>query len=229
MKDKLFKALSNGDFSPENVFFTSDTHFGHGNIIKYCDRPYLTPAEKNLLENERSGGQKLRISKESIEVMNTDLINHINSMVGKDDVLFHLGDFCFASKNHYYEKAQEYRDRINCKNIIFISGNHDHRTLQKIFPEYHSLMKVRIGKHKFVLCHYAISIWEDSHKGSIHLYGHSHAGAENSLDAKFPGRRSMDVGVDNAFRLKGECRPFQMTEILDIMESRKGYSVDPDA
>jgi calcineurin-like phosphoesterase family protein len=83
---------------PSKVFFTSDTHFGHDNIIKYCNRPF----------------------KSSKEDMDSILIKNIVETVPHDGVLFHLGDFSFKD-------PEPYLSRIDRK-IIRIAGNHDHKT-----------------------------------------------------------------------------------------------------
>ena len=78
-------------------WFTADTHFGHANIIKYCNRPF-----------------------KDVDEMNEVLINNWNERVVKNDTVFHLGDFCF-NKLH---RGREISTRLN-GNIILIKGNHD--------------------------------------------------------------------------------------------------------
>lgn len=64
-------------------------------------------------------------------------------------------------------------------------------------------------------------IWNKNHKGSIHLYGHSHANAEHTINGK-----SMDVGIDNAFKIFGEYRPFGFSEILHLLKDRTQLIID---
>lgn len=178
------------------VWFTSDTHFGHTNIIEYCNRPFS-----------------------SIYDMDESLLYEINKVVKPTDMLYHLGDFSFRNISHYL-------DRINCKNINLIYGNHDksHRKeLSNILPCF-DLKRIKVCDQDVILCHYAMAIWEKSHHGSIHLYGHSHSNAEENLDKIMPERLSMDVGVDNAFKLLGTYRPFSFEEIQKILNSKKGFS-----
>src|SRR2546429_527154 len=78
-------------------FFTSDTHFGHANIIPYCSRPFA-----------------------SVPEMNEALIARWNDCVGPDDTVYHLGDFAMGLKSLW----PEYRRRLNGK-IVFTLGNHD--------------------------------------------------------------------------------------------------------
>jgi len=86
------------------LFFTADLHLGHGNIIKYCDRPF-----------------------KDVNHMNRELIRRWNERVKPEDVVIHNGDFCF--KTHTDGKgmpvsAKTWEDKLNGK-IIFIKGNHD--------------------------------------------------------------------------------------------------------
>ena len=78
--------------NPNKVWFTSDTHFYHQGIIKFCDRPF-----------------------ESVEHMNQTLINNWNNTIPSDGVVFHLGDFSWSHgiKDLMYE--------LN-GNIILVKG-----------------------------------------------------------------------------------------------------------
>lgn len=82
------------------VFLISDTHFYHGNIIKYCHRPY-----------------------KDVEQMNIDIIHKWNSVIGKNDVVWHLGDFAFFSKKDH-ERVERIISKLN-GTINLLLGNHD--------------------------------------------------------------------------------------------------------
>ena len=86
-----------------NTFFTADTHLGHRNIITYCNRPFQT-----------------------VEEMNAKLISNWNERVKKEDVVYHLGDFCFKKSSEAPEgnPFDYYRNQLNGE-IILIQGNHD--------------------------------------------------------------------------------------------------------
>lgn len=213
-------------------------YFGHGNIIKYCHRPFLADVDKEALE--ANGGRwhdgtwrgelasDWRMSREAIDMMNDTIIDGINANVGMDDTLWHLGDFCFAPKSEYRKYALAYRDRINCKHINIIWGNHDRRReMDHIFEQEYDLVTVKAygQREKIVLCHYALAVWDGSHRGNWNLYGHSHCTAEKWMAEHMPDRKSMDVGVDNAYRLLGEFRPFSLEE-LRTMISRLGHVMD---
>ena len=149
-----------------NTWFTSDFHLGHYNIIRLCNRPFASTAE-----------------------MDAAILSNLNGKVAENDQLYFLGDFCKGSATY----AQRYRERIVCKNIHFVEGNHD-RSARKIdasFSSWNQLAEIRIGKQGIVLCHYAMRVWPHSSRGVWQLYGHSHGKLRDD-----PGSLSIDVGVD---------------------------------
>jgi calcineurin-like phosphoesterase family protein len=77
-------------------FFTADEHYGHKNIIKYCDRPFT-----------------------GVDEMNEEIIKRHNEVVGDDDLVYHLGDFTLS------DDAEKYTRRLKGKHI-FIRGSHDY-------------------------------------------------------------------------------------------------------
>ena len=92
-----------------NVFFSSDYHFYHFNIIKYCNRPF-----------------------NNVEKMNKTIIDNHNSRVKENDTIIFLGDFgFFASKNKTNRgEGQPYNpdellEQMNGHKWTFIKGNHD--------------------------------------------------------------------------------------------------------
>lgn len=218
------------------VFFTSDSHFGHGNIIKYCQRPFLSALDKQELSRigawhdgdwKNANSSQWRMSQEAIDMMDEAMLREINSMVSENDTLWHLGDFAMGKKgDNNYARCRYYRDRIKCRNINLIWGNHDDRKIRDLFNEAYDLKSVTIGSQRFVLCHYAMAVFEGSHRGNFHLYGHSHSQAESWLDRYQPNRRSMDVGVDNIVKLYGSYRPVSFREINDRLSKRTGASID---
>lgn len=222
------------------IFFTADTHFGHGNIIKYCNRPFLMDLDRKALEENggswHDGSWKgnrsssWKISRDAVDLMNDTITDNINKMVGEDDILWHLGDFAFGVREKYVQKCEFYRSRIRCKNINIIWGNHDEpRQIKHLFNESYYMQNIPMPggqRTQIVLCHYALAVWDGSHRGNWQLYGHSHTSAEPWMDANMPGRRSIDVGVDNANRLLGSFRPFSMEDLEKILGARAGFSMD---
>jgi calcineurin-like phosphoesterase family protein len=94
------------------MFFTSDTHFGHTNIIKHYNRPFS-----------------------SIEEMNEEIVERWNSVVTKKDIVFHLGDIELFNYSHV--SIMDYIEKLQFYEIVLIRGNHDRsRTLSLLDRHY---------------------------------------------------------------------------------------------
>ena len=178
------------------IFFTSDVHDFHKNICKGVST-----------WSDKSGCRDFS----SLDKMNEALVTSINSNVSSSDTLYHLGDWSFGSKHN----VAKFRHQINCEDIRLIRGNHD-----KYIDEYASLFtwiksyhEFSYNKIMFCLFHYSMRVWNNSHHGSIHLYGHSHG--------TLPGiGRSLDVGWD-VFK-----RPISIDEVISLMSGIEPHSVD---
>lgn len=218
----------------KKIWFTADTHFSHKKIPLYAKRNFcLNKDEQKTVESiwMDGGPNSVKFNRwtpswESISRMDDYLINKINQSVKKDDILWHLGDYCFSPKSKIEEYAERIRNRINCENLYLIWGNHDNKKIQRFFKETHERCEIIYKQKSIVLSHYAQAVWNKSHYGSWMLYGHSHGTAEEWLDNAMPGRFSMDVGVDNVYKILGEYRPICFEEIQKIFENRKGLSID---
>ncbi|MDX1286300.1 MAG: hypothetical protein R3182_14875, partial [Draconibacterium sp.] len=165
------------DINEQNVFFTSDSHFQHKNIIKYCNRPFKT-----------------------LKDMDSTLVKNWNSIVGPNDYLFHLGDFCFGAKSSWAYLL----DALN--GIKFLAaGNHDKNITPDKFMDVQHRFNLRIvgdsemesDGQRITVDHYPMLSWYQSHRGSWQLFGHVHGGLSNKgLDATKLTPNQMDVGVD---------------------------------
>lgn len=196
-----------------NIWFTSDTHMGHTNIAG----PKVS---------KWSSGYRIF---DSVHDMNKALTEGINKYVKPGDILYHLGDWSFGGIENIYK----FRRRIICENIHLILGNHDSHIARNseiktedgfikprdLFTSVRDVSRIKHGQNEFFLSHYSHRVWDKSHRGVIHLYGHSHGSIPDF-------GKSMDVGVDVAYRLFGEYRPFHINEILDIMKDRDMAFVD---
>lgn len=156
-------------------FFTSDTHFSHKNIIKYAKRPFANADE-----------------------MNETMIERWNDTVGLHDIVYHVGDIAFEKDRH---KLRHMLARLHGKKHA-VWGNHDRGLWQTAveagFHNCGDLHTVNVPpecnngvRQKIILCHYAMRVWNESHYGSWHLYGHSHGSLADDKNAL-----SLDVGVD---------------------------------
>jgi hypothetical protein len=213
----------------KNVWFTADTHFGHLKIPLYARREFCLDkgelAKANAIWQDGHRNSDWSPSAESVARMDEKLIENINSCVGRDDILWHLGDFCW-NKSGSAAAAARYLERINCRNVFLVAGNHDAPEMRGSFPACYEYREIKVQSKIVILSHYAHCFWNRSHYGSWMLYGHAHGSAEEWMDVNMPGRLSMDVGVDNAYRILGEYRPFSFPEISSIMKSRRGFQMD---
>lgn len=213
-----------------NVWFTADTHFGHKKIPFYAKRKFcLDDNEARVLETmwqNKNMQNEWEPSWASISRMDDYLIRRINENVKSDDILWHLGDFCYGKKGGMENAARKYRERINCRNVFLVAGNHDSPITRRVFSSCYDTYELKINSTHIVLSHYAQAFWNKSHRKSWMLYGHAHGSAEQWMDDNMPGRLSMDVGVDNIFRILGEYRPISFEEISSIFSSRNGFHID---
>jgi calcineurin-like phosphoesterase family protein len=150
------------------VFFTSDTHYGHKNIISFCNRPY-----------------------DDIREMREDLIRRWNDVVEPGDLVYHLGDFAFCDA----KEAADIARRLNGQKYL-IWGNHDKslRKSKEFMDQWvwaKDFAEIEVEGTKVVLCHFPMLAWNKSHHGSFHLHGHCHGTLKPD-----PGARRLDAGVD---------------------------------
>jgi calcineurin-like phosphoesterase family protein len=193
----------------QRVYFTSDTHYNHTNICR------------GVSTWDGSRGTR---DFNTLHQMNSVLVNGINSIVGENDVLIHLGDWSFGG----IDSIAEFRNQIVCKNIHLILGNHDHHIannkndVQDLFSSVHEVCYLTIveqaiskglpaQKHRFVLSHFPIASWQDMGQGVMHLHGHVHLPKGQRIG---PGKM-MDVGVDG-----NDLTPLPLSEVLTIMRKQ---------
>lgn len=167
-------------FDPNLTFFTSDTHFGHANIIRLCNRPF-----------------------KDVEEMNEKLVENWNKVVPENGTVFHLGDFAFGGSGLWNSIIS----RLNGQ-IYLIMGNHDRKNLRQgymdkfvsVVPQ----MQIDIEGRSVYLNHYPFLCYGGSYRGEDsvwQLFGHVHSGPLSSgadsdrLVHLFPYQ--YDVGVDN--------------------------------
>ena len=153
-------------------FVTSDLHFGHTNIMKFC------PVTRARFNND-------------VTYMNEAMIMEWNAVVTSEDHTYILGDVCFAP----WEKAVQFMARLNGTKTLVV-GNHDKKLLKSHefrnqFVEIRDYMDINVNGTKVVMFHYPISEWDQMHRGAVHLHGHLHGG-RSGLETY----RARDVGMD---------------------------------
>ena len=196
----------------QQLFFTSDTHYMHKNICRG------TTSWSNADDFTRDF--------DTLDQMNDRIVNGINLAVGQDDILFHLGDWSFGG----FEMIEQFRNRINCRNIHLILGNHDHHIerdredIRRLFTSVNQYLELEVkGKEweqNYVLMHYPIISWNKMNDGVIHLHGHVHL----SADRRIGKGKTMDVGVDG-----NGLNPLHTSDIKRLMNNqpiKSGFEFD---
>lgn len=184
-----------------NIFFTSDTHFCHKNIINFCNRPFG-----------------------SVEEMNEKLIENWNKVVTNRDIIYHLGDFCFGGSAEWHTIL----GRLNGR-ITLIKGNHDYKNLRagydRLFENVTDKMLIKIGNRQIYLNHEPFLCYGGTYRNKQDLvyqfFGHIHSGPRCTSGKDYDRYSSMlfpfqyDVGVDN-----NEFIPVSFEEIDAIIQSK---------
>lgn len=182
INSKQFKAIDI-PFDPDKIFFVSDLHFFHKNIMDFCHRPF-----------------------KDLDEMNETLINNWNNVVKDDCIVFDLGDFAFASTG----KWNQLLDKLNGFHIL-IKGNHDagrapQKSAMERFLAVSNELFIKIGDQKIYLNHKPYLCFDGTYRTSNipwQLFGHVHLNSNKEynigrdferLKLLFPNQ--YDVGVD---------------------------------
>lgn len=163
-----------GRFSDMTVWFTSDPHFGHANVINHCRRPFP-----------------------HVDEMNSQLIKRWNRWVQPNDQVYILGDFALCRA----EQAAAFAHGLNGTKFL-VAGNHDRETRKKkVFTDAfewvkdYAEIKVPIpglvAPQRIIMCHFPFLTWNSSHHASWNLHGHCHGNLKDD-----PHSLRIDVGVD---------------------------------
>lgn len=175
----------------DKLFFTSDLHFFHKFIAKH--RGYM-----------------------STELMNRTIITQWNKTVPTDAIIYILGDVSFGNQANTLKVLSELNGELN-----LILGNHDRVLSSEVSALYQTIDKQaeldvsnKEGvKQRLFLSHYSHRVWNKSHYGSYHLFGHSHGSLQGE-------GKSMDVGWD----VKGDL--FSYTAIDRLLKDKDVSMVD---
>lgn len=195
----------------QNIFFTSDLHIGHSNVIKFDEIPF-----------------------KDINEMHSELINRWNSVVGEDDIVFNLGDLFYKTEP---KTAKWFVSQLKGK-IYHIMGNHDKMRdmvalgrFEKIFGDSTGLGGATIqvqdpdanrGYQDIVMCHYPILSWNKSHYGAWHIHGHCHQSITKNPEMDWYYKRKVIDAGSNGWNY----RPISYQEVKDIMSKKVIAPVD---
>ena len=182
---------------PNKIWFTSDTHFFHDKVVEYSQRPFA-----------------------SVEEMNEELIARWNSVVHRDGIVFHLGDFCFGKP----DKWNHILDRLKGR-IYLVLGNHDAGHIsEEVAERFEAVafqMRLNVNGQKIYLNHFPFLSYSGDNHGTWQLFGHIHSNQQESniidkhrLSMLLPSQ--YDVGVDN-----NNYTPVSYRQVEEIIKNRK--------
>jgi len=199
----------------QKLFFTSDTHYGHKNICRGVSNWKTYDGETPINQTRPF---------DTLEQMNARIVAGLNASVGENDILIHSGDFSFGG----FENIEIFRNRIVCKNIHLVLGNHDHHIernkggVKNYFKSVNDILTLHVEMynenkkeakvvHTFEISHYPIASWKNMNEGVIHLHGHVHLPPHKRLSEG----KGMDIGIDG-----NNMDPISLEEVLSIMENQ---------
>lgn len=191
----------------QRVYFASDYHFWHKNVIRFDGRPY-----------------------DSVVDMNEDVILKWNNKVNENDLVYYLGDMAFAGQ----ERTTELVWRLNGK-ITFILGNHDRlriinrtKRFEGIY-DYGELWVQQEGNETIdgkpltqhiCMSHYPMMVWNKHHRGSWMLHGHCHNNLRGNA-VEFYQRKIEDMGLNH-----WNYEPASFEEVKAVMDKKVISSID---
>lgn len=160
------------------VYFTSDLHFGHANIIHLCNRPFA-----------------------DVDEMDRMLIERWNRKVGEEDTVYLVGDIVWDKR-----KVPYYMEQLRGRKILISSGNHDAGWANKdaYAPYFESripYLETKFCGHPVTLCHYPLLEWKDSReeppkKPGYLIHGHIHNRVSDEYRALYLQPHALNAGVD---------------------------------
>lgn len=189
-------------YEQQNIYFIGCTHFYHKNVIRFDNRPF-----------------------KDIDEMNYELITRWNSVINKNDIVYHLGDLSFSN----VELTKQITDQLNGR-IHFIMGNHDRmrdiiklNRFERVY-EYGTEIWIKdedlnkdkqIGYQQMILSHYPILSWNREHYGS--WMGHSHChGSLMKSNPEYYKRKVIDLGSNNI-----DYTPISYLQVKEIMKTKE--------
>ena len=131
------------------IYFTSDTHVGHGGALGLYRRPFA-----------------------SVAAMNEALLARWNETVGPNDVVWHLGDFAIRQRPPV---VADLLAQLNGRKHL-VAGNNDPPSTRElaVWESVQSYLEIEADGVGMVLCHYPFRSWRGMGKGWVNLHGHSH-------------------------------------------------------
>ena len=200
-----------------NIWFCSDTHFNHLNILKFQKER----REAMGITDDMSDTEKLHKHNEWV-------INMWNMTVKKEDHIYILGDVSFGTT----EETRKILERLKGHKHLII-GNHDKscRGLENYFVSVSQIKEFPIKKYQYdfleeniylVLCHFPLVAWNRRLHGAFHLHGHTH-GSLDAINEKSEELR-VDIGIDSENANMGLVSLEKVYKFMKDKITQKGFT-----
>lgn len=175
-----------------SVFFTSDLHFGHKNIIAYDERPF-----------------------KNVEEMDKTIIENWNRKVKPEDTVYILGDISWYNDT----KTIDIYFNLNGHKRL-IKGNHDrvHGKVKNCFESIKDYDEIQVDDKTCILSHYPIHFYNHHYRGAIMLYGHVHNSHEEVYVQQIKNdmlRNNIPIKIFNVGTMMWNYEPVTLNEILN--------------
>lgn len=169
------------------IYYISDTHFGHRNILKMDGRPFST-----------------------IEEMDDELIQRWNKRVTNEDDVYILGDFAFRNG----KTASWYLKQLKGRKHLII-GNHDQVTIQdkqavEYFTSIEKMSLINDQNQTVSLCHFPVAEWNGKRRGGYHVFGHLHCRRDTVYEFMSQFNSALNAGC-----MINGYRPVTLDELME--------------
>jgi len=172
-----------------DIWFVSDTHFNHQNILTF----------------KNSDGSPVR-SFSSLEEMNETMVKNWNLVVKPQDHVYHCGDVCMGPRSEY----SKWITRLNGR-LRLVVGNHDDLNNRDFLSHFEKVMTWRVFKDgNFLVSH--VPVHPNSmmpRKCEFNVHGHLHGNTVKILDTQEIDRRYVNVCVE-----RNDYTPIHFDEIV---------------
>ena len=190
------------------LWFMSDLHYNHENVIKFNRRPF-----------------------ESVKEMNWHIEQELITKVGPGDILFDMGDLFWKTDETTMKNVISL---ASPKEWYKILGNHDNYNVYRksyigtLFTLLSDILEINVDhegrNYRLTLCHYPMISWNGKARGTLMIHGHCHGNIDN-INTESTDLR-VDVGFDGALAKKTGSFLISFEDILEYMKEKAGGSLD---
>lgn len=190
------------------LWFMSDLHYNHENVIKFNRRPF-----------------------ENVKEMNWHIEQELITKVGPGDILFDIGDLFWKTDETTMKNVISL---ASPKEWYKILGNHDNYNVYRksyigtLFTLLSDILEINVDhegrNYRLTLCHYPMISWNGKARGTLMIHGHCHGNIDN-INTESTDLR-VDVGFDGLLAKKTGSFLISFEDILEYMKEKAGGSLD---